>query len=359
MRERYFIILLIFLLILGCNQQKQSEKQEQKVVNKSCCENIPSRYGSKTISPEGMVWIAGGTFMMGADNDQARDDEYPKHEVSVSGFFMDTHEVTNKQFRDFVEASGYVTEAERKPNWEEIKTQLPPGTPKPDESVLVPSSLTFQSPNYEVNLNKPASWWNWTSGASWKHPKGPESTIEGMDNHPVVHVSWNDAMAYCKWAGKRLPTEAEWEFAGRGGLANNIYPWGNENIEEGHVKANYWQGKFPQKNLALDGFYTSAPVMNFEPNLYGLYDMAGNVWEWCSDNYNYHAYKMKKGKSVNPQGPDKSFDPNEPGIAKKVTRGGSFLCNDSYCSGYRVAARMKSSPDTSLEHTGFRCVKDK
>ena len=358
------INILCFVLALSfaaCNSTaKEKSTTETKAEKKACCENLPDRFASvKAGTPKDMVWIEGGTYMMGGDNDQARDDEYPKHEVTVSGFYMDIHEVTNAQFREFVEATGYITEAEKKPDWEEIKKQLPPGTPKPDESVLVPASLTFTPPNRPVSLNNPAVWWSWTSGANWKQPKGPGSSIEGKDNYPVVHVSWNDAMAYCKWAGKRLPTEAEWEYAGRGGLIDNIYPWGNENVDTGKVKANSWQGQFPNQNIERDGFYTAAPVKTFEPNGYGLYDMAGNVWEWCSDNYHYDYYKMIKGASVNPKGPDSSYDPNEPRILKKVTRGGSFLCNDTYCSGYRVAARMKTSPDTGLEHTGFRCVKDK
>lgn len=349
-------------LFVACKStpKETSIATENKSEKKSCCENTPDRFTSnKEVKADEMVWIEGGTFMMGGDDKQARDDEFPKHEVTVSGFYMDIHEVTNAQFLEFTEATGYVTEAEKKPDWEEIKKQLPPGTPKPDDSVLVPASLTFFAPNHPVNLNNNAAWWAWTLGANWRHPQGPDSSMEDKLNFPVVHVSWNDVMAYCKWAGKRLPTEAEWEFAARGGLIDNIYPWGNEDIDTGKIKANSWQGKFPNINEEKDGFYTSAPVKTFAPNAYGLYDMAGNVWEWCSDTYHYDYYKMIKGASVNPKGPNESYDPNEPGVYKKVTRGGSFLCNKEYCSGYRVAARMKSSVDTGMEHTGFRCVKDK
>lgn len=313
---------------------------------------------------EGMVLIPGGSFAMGVDvkNAQrdARKDEFPLHKVSVDGFWMDTHEVTNAEFRQFVKATGYVTTAERKPNWEELKLQLPAGTPKPHDSLLVASSLVFSSPKQPVAMNDASQWWNWTAGADWKHPDGPKSNLAGKDTWPVVHVSWDDAVAYAKWAGKRLPTEAEWEWAARGGLENATYPWGNEGVEKGKLKANTWQGEFPYRNTKRDGFLTAAPVKSFPANGYGLYDMAGNVWEWCADWYHTDYYKMvSKPEGVNnPKGPTQSFDPDEPTVPKRVQRGGSFLCHDSYCSSYRVAARMKSSPDTGLSHTGFRCVKD-
>ena len=331
--------------------------------------DVPSRFGNTSDSTsvqfcgdtslENMVLILGGLFDMGADNEQASSDEYPKHKVQVASFYMDITEVTNTQFKKFTDATGYITTAEKKPDWEELKKSVPPGTPKPPESELVAASLVFKISSGPVNLNDYNQWWSWVKGASWKHPEGPGSSIAGKENYPVVHVSWDDAMAYCKWAGKRLPTEAEWEFAARGGMINNIYPWGNEHVNAEKPKANSWEGKFPYLNEQKDGFVKAAPIRFFLPNGYGLYDMAGNVWEWCSDWYNADYYKTLQNKtSTNPQGPDKSFDPQDPYTPKRSLRGGSFLCNDSYCSGYRVSRRMKSSHDTGLEHTGFRCVRD-
>jgi formylglycine-generating enzyme required for sulfatase activity len=331
---------------------------------KSCCSKIPSRFnafGQKVDKHDGMVWIPAGNFMMGGDNEQARKDEYPKHGVKVNGFYMDATEVTNAQFSEFVKATGYITTAEKDINWDEIKSQVPPNTPKPPDSVLKAASLIFVPTKSEVNLNDYSQWWAWTRGANWKHPNGPNSDIIGKDNFPVTHVSWDDAVAYSKWAGKRLPTEAEWEYAARGGLINNSYSWGKTFDEMGASKCNFWQGNFPYLNLNKDGFMGAAPVKSFAPNGYGLYDVAGNVWEWCADLYNndYYTQLSKTKLAINPKGPTKSYDPDEPLITKRVMRGGSFLCNDSYCSGYRVSARMKSSPDSGMEHLGFRCVMDK
>lgn len=306
-----------------------------------------------------MVFIPGGQYMAGASDDKGRPDEYPVHKVELKGFWIDQTEVTNAQFKKFVEATGYVTTAEKTPDWEEMKKQLPPGTPKPAANLLVAASLVFDPPTSAVSLIDPSQWWTWKKGASWKHPQGPGSNIDGKDNYPVVQVSWYDAMAYCKWAGKRLPTEAEWEYAARGGVQNQIYPWGNVPIDKGRSKGNTWQGSFPYRNLRQDGFDRLAPVRSFDPNGYGLYDMAGNVWEWCSDWYGAGYYKtLRTSVNSNPTGPGATEDPMEPGVPEKVIRGGSFLCNASYCSGYRVSARMKTSPDSGLEHTGFRCVGD-
>ena len=308
------------------------------------------------ISKEGMVFIEGGVFFMGGDNNEARSDEFPKHEVKISSFWMDQTEVTNSQFKKFIDETGYVTTAERKIDWEDIKSALPPGTQKPHDSLLEPASLVFKEIKTN-NLADYSNWWSLVRNANWRQPFGPGSDIIGKENHPVVHVSWEDAYAYCEWSGKRLPTEAEYEYASRGGKLNNIYSWGNEKIDQNEIKANSWNGIFPQTNTIKDKFYYSSPVMSFPSNGYGLYDIAGNVWEWCSDWYHSEYYSMlpKKG-TKNPQGPENSYDPNEPFSEKKVIRGGSFLCNDSYCSGYRNAARMKNTPDSSPIHTGFRTV---
>lgn len=319
---------------------------------------VTARAGTQA-ERDGMVWIPAGEFEQGGDNEQAAEDEYPKHKVKLDGFWIDVAEVTNAQFAEFVNATGYITTAEKKPDWEEIKRQLPPGTPKPDESLLIAASLVFKAPATEVSLTDYFQWWEWKEGADWRHPQGPGSDIRGQENYPVVHVSWYDAQAYAKWAGKRLPTEAEWEYAARGGLKNNIYPWGNESVNSGAPKANFWQGKFPARNTLEDKFYYSAPVKSFSPNGYGLYDMAGNVWEWCADLYHNKYYENVRSGVVNPKGPSTSLDPAEPTASKRVMRGGSFLCNDGYCSGYRVARRMKSTEDSSFEHLGFRCVSNK
>jgi len=309
----------------------------------------------------GMVWIPGGEFSLGATGQDslARDDEKPAHRVRVSGFWMDETEVTNAQFSAFVKATGYQTTAERAPDWEEMRRTLPLGTPKPPASVLVAGSLVFRQPSQPIPLNNPGNWWEWTPGANWRHPQGPSSSITGKENHPVVHISWDDAVAYARWARKRLPTEAEWEWAARGGLQEAIFAWGNEPIEAGSPRANTWQGSFPDRNSLRDGFALAAPVRSFPPNGYGLYEISGNVWEWCADWYHPETYRRdaQTGVVENPKGPSSSFDPQEPGMPKRVQRGGSFLCHDSYCASYRVSARMKSSPDTGLLHSGFRCAR--
>ena len=330
----------------------------------SCQPNASSSKGSlplaqmeeKTFSRVGMVLIPSGTLDMGGDNDQADADEFPKHQVIVDSFWMDVTEVTNAQFQAFVEATGYVTVAERPIVWEELAQTLPPGTPRIPDSLLQPGSLVFVPTNSPVALDDVSQWWKWTIGADWLHPEGPGSSIVCKEDYPIVHIAWEDAAAYAEWAGKRLPTEAEWEWAARGGLEKMIYPWGDEDVNVGKPKANFWQGVFPFQNTEKDGFFGVAPVKSFAPNGYGLYDMAGNVWEWCSDWYKYDFYQQAAASSDILHGPSSSFDPDEPYTPKRVMRGGSFLCNDDYCSGYRVARRMKSSPDTGLNHTGFRCV---
>ena len=364
------LVICAVVILNACAEISTKENAIDEDSLAHCATNLPSRFASDTsqitiqpsdsVSTEGMVWVPGGTFRMGSSDQQGRADEYPVHEVQVNGFWMDATEVTNVQFKKFVEATGYITTAERKPDWEEIKKQVPPGTPKPPESELVPASLVFTPPDHAIPLNNAAQWWRWEKGANWKHPQGANSNIDGKDNYPVVQVSWEDATAYARWAGKRLPTEAEWEFAARAGLQRQPFTWGSEPVETGKPKANTWQGHFPDLDEAKDGFTRAAPVKTYAPNNYGLYDMAGNVWEWCSDWYhnNYYA-QLESKKTVNPLGPVSSYDPDEPTIPKKVVRGGSFLCHASYCASYRVSARMKTSPDTGLEHTGFRCVKEK
>ena len=306
--------------------------------------------------PPGMVWIPGGEFTMGGADPLARPDESPRHRVRVDGFWMDQTEVTNAQFRRFVEATGYTTTAERAVDWEELRKQAPPGTPRPPDEALRPGSLVFTPPDRPVGLGNPGQWGTWTAGASWRHPEGPRSSIDGQDDHPVVHVSHEDAAAYCQWAGKRLPTEAEWEYAARGGLEGKINCWGDEPVSPG--RANIWQGRFPDQNTLDDGYARTAPVGSYPPNGYGLRDMAGNVWEWCSDRYRGDEYARRardageSGVIVNPRGPITPPAPTD----RYVHRGGSYLCNDSYCASYRPSARMSATPDTSLQHLGFRCV---
>ena len=381
MASRYIFYSFFWVVSFTANAQqpaipKRVVKDSAININKSCCTSkLPDRFasikknttslsssaGKTKVSYSGMVWIEGGTFSMGADSEQGRMDEYPKHQVTVKGFYMDATEVTNEQFAAFVKATGYITTAEKDVKWEELKKQLPAGTAKPSAEILKAASLVFVPTAAAVDLRDYSQWWNWMHGANWKHPKGAGSDIIGKEKFPVIHISWFDAIAYCKWAGKRLPTEAEWEYAARGGLQNNIYAWGNEHVDSGIIKCNYWQGSFPNKNETKDGFFGAAPVKSFAPNGYGLYDVAGNVWEWCADLYNntYYEQLSKSGTAIQPKGPIKSFDPDEPLAKKRVIRGGSFLCNDSYCSGYRVAARMKTSEDSGMEHLGFRCVADK
>ncbi len=369
------VFLIVYLLLGLCFSLPAQAQNPTLSQQKLCCVKVPNRFAAAVrakpvaVTPKnvaapqsraGMVWIEGSTFLMGADNEQGRNDELPKHAVKLNGFFMDITEVTNEQFAAFVKATNYITTAEKNVNWDEVKKQLPPGTPKPAPAMLKAASLVFAPTNGPVNLQDYSQWWQWTHGANWKHPKGPGSTIKGKEKFPVVHISWDDAMAYCRWAKKRLPTEAEWEFAARGHAAKSIYAWGNEPVDKGTIKCNYWQGDFPYRNTVKDGFVGAAPVKSFAPNGYGLFDMSGNVWEWCADLYHHNYYNQfaKVSVAANPQGPAKSYDPDEPYVAKRVMRGGSFLCNESYCSGYRVAARMKSSPDSGMEHLGFRCVAD-
>jgi formylglycine-generating enzyme len=307
----------------------------------------------------GMQWIPGGEFSMGVVNPvgiqdgghESMNDARPVHRVFVDGFYMDETEVTNGAFAAFVKATGYITVAERKPT----KAEFPDA---PEEN-LVAGSVVF-TPTPTSDLTNHYQWWNYVHGVNWRHPLGPDSDLRGMENYPVVHVSWEDANAFAKWAGKRLPTEAEWEFAARGGKAGELYPWGNQFKPDGKWMANIYQGKFPEHDVGADGFAGIAPVRQFPANPYGLYDLAGNVWEWCSDWYrpDYYVRLSKTGLARNPKGPESPYDPQEPTEKKKVQRGGSFLCTDQYCTRYMVGTRGKGEYRSSANHIGFRCVKE-
>ena len=351
------------LMLVSCKEEaKTVEKviEKPKVLAEKLAPVVVNQ-PENTTAPEGMVWISGATFLQGAvpQDQMAMDHEKPAIEVAVDGFFMDVTEVTNAQFAKFVKETGYMTTSERKIDWEEMKKQVPEGTPKPHDSILQPGSLTFKKTKSSVaNLYDFSQWWKWTIGASWQHPNGPESSIKGKDTYPVVQVSFEDAMAYCEWVGKRLPTEAEWELAARAGNYRTIYFWGDDaNLLK--EQANTWEGEFPVANTKVDGFELRAPVKTYAANAYGLYDMAGNVWEWTSDWYNTNYYKDAAGQNQvrqNPKGAGTPYTENNPYAKEKIIKGGSFLCSASYCASYRVSAKMGSSTDSSLEHTGFRTV---
>src|SRR5580698_3801452 len=319
----------------------------------------PNKSPAPAKTPQGMVWISGGEFSMGAQDPPGMDDvgmkatvdSRPVHRVYVDGFFMDKTDMTNAEFEKFAKATGYVTVAERKPRAEDY-----PGAPPEN---LVAGSVVFAPPDHPVPLDDYFQWWTYVKGANWRHPLGPQSSIVGKDDYPVVHIAYEDAQAYAKWAGKRLPTEAEWEFAARGGLAGKPFVWGDEFRPHGKWMANTFEGHFPNKNTGDDGYLSTSPVAKFPPNGYGLYDMAGNVWQWTSDWYRPDYYKQlaeHDGVARNPQGPDSAYDPSEPGHAKKTQRGGSFLCTDQYCSRYMVGTRGKGDVDTGTNLLGFRCV---
>lgn len=312
-------------------------------------------------APKGMVWIPGGEFSMGSNVEDeslcsikgVTKDAAPIHRVYVDGYYMDQTEVTNDQFEAFVKATGYVTLAEIKPTHEEY----------PDAPIenLVAGSAVFTPTPATVNLNNYMQWWTYVQGADWRHPEGAGSSINGRGNYPVVQISYDDAAAYAKWAGKRLPTEAEWEFAARGGKSGQLYAWGNTLKPKGKFQANIYQGHFPVEkgDTGEDGYIGIAPTAQFEPNSYGLYDIGGNVWEWTNDWYtaDYYAVISEKGQVArNPQGPESSYDPGEPNLPKKVQRGGSFLCTDQYCTRYMVGTRGKGDYKSPANHIGFRCV---
>jgi formylglycine-generating enzyme required for sulfatase activity len=311
---------------------------------------------SESIAPtrrQDMVFVPGGTFRMGSDAHYP--EEAPAHRVTVDAFWIDATPVTNRQFREFVRATGHVTMAETTPNPDDYPNALP--------EMLYAGSLVFTPPSKTVDLSHWGDWWSFMKSADWRHPYGPKSSINGLDNHPVVHVAYADALAYARWAGKDLPSEAEWEFAARGGLDGAEYAWGDEFTPRGQHLANTWQGEFPRENLCADGFMRTSPVKAFPPNAYGIYDMIGNVWEWTSDWYTArHAADAAKACCIpkNPRGglEQDSYDPCQPEIKipRKVLKGGSHLCAPNYCRRYRPAARHAEPIDTSTSHVGFRCI---
>lgn len=293
-----------------------------------------------------MVWIPAGSFRMGAADTMFADAQ-PLHQVTLKGFYIDEHEVTNADFASFVKATNYITVAERPLN--------PKDFPDVDPENVVPGSGVFTPPAHAVSLDNPMQWWKYVPGACWKHPFGPQSSVDTMQQMPVVQVCYEDAAAYARWAGKRLPTEAEWEYAARGGKAAQKYYWGNELKPGGKWAANIFQGNFPYKNTIEDGFVSVAPVKSFKPNAYGLYDMEGNVWEWCNDFYRPDYYKNSPAN--NPQGPESSYDPDEPKAITRVQRGGSFICSDEYCMRYQAGSRGKGEVTSASNNLGFRCVR--
>jgi formylglycine-generating enzyme required for sulfatase activity len=342
MHKLWSFIIVVFLFIISCGPETKSED-----IN-------------KVKTPDGMVWVAGKTFLQGAKttDSYAMPREKPAHRVTVDGFFIDISEVTNKQFKTFVDATNYVTIAEREIDWEELKKQLPEGTLKPHDSILQPGSLIFnKNVNAVVNMNNYQQWWTWKIGANWQHPEGPKSSIEGKYNHPVVHIAYEDAVSYCKWANRRLPTEAEWESAAQGNNTDAIFTWGNDSTVL-NTTANTWQGNFPIKNESVDGFEMIAAVKSYPPNSIGIYDMLGNVWEITSDlfNINYYNELNISKEIINPTGAKISYSPSNPFQEERVMKGGSFLCHDSYCASYRISSKMGVSIDSGSDHVGFRTV---
>ena len=322
-----YLFILMGLFIFGCNSSPSSDK-------------ITILIGDEEIS---LVWVDGGSFIMGSSELIANNDEKPSHRIHIDGFWMTETPITNNQFAAFVNSTNYVTTAEKAPSLKEMMSQLPKDTPPIPDEYLVPGSLIFIGGREAANPSSSINWWKWSPKTSWKNPRSENPTLDGIGDHPVVHVSWYDAIEFSLWSGMELPTEAQWEYAAKLGKVTNTR------------EMNIWRGIFPINNNLDDGHLKTNPVKYYKPNSIGLYDMAGNVWEWVRDWYHPNTYSME-GRSKNPMGPKSSFDPMEPTVPKRVTRGGSFLCNDQYCAGYRTTARMKSSPDTSLENTGFRCV---
>jgi len=319
--------LFLFLFLFGCDSTPGLKKITIPIADQKIT----------------LVWVDGGSFMMGSSELIANNDEKPAHRVHIDGFWMTETPITNDQFSAFVKSTNYITTAEIAPSLEEIMSQLPENTPPPPKELLVPGSLIFKNSQVPATPSSSIDWWKWSPSTNWKNPHQEKSTLDDLGDHPVVHVSWYDATEFSLWSGMSLPTEAQWEYAAKLGKVTN------------RREMNIWHGTFPINNTLNDGYLKTNPVKQYKPNNIGLYDMAGNVWEWVRDWYHLNTYSMSDRKK-NPKGAKSSYDPMEPTVPKRVTRGGSFLCNDQYCAGFRPTARMKTSPDTSLENTGFRCV---
>lgn len=386
----FIIMSMAVLIIMSCKDTKAYDKTQTDTKSLHCHpstesftgkEFLNSKYleainkilpNTKMKNNDDMVLIKGGVFNMGGDRLDgfenmpntalAQPDEFPKHKVQVSDFYMDEHEVTVGEFLEFVNATGYKTVAEYDIDWDDLKKQVPADTPKPADSLLKAGAMVFHFVNKNDKHENLDDWWTYTIGVNWRNPDGKNQKIEKLLDMPVTQVSWYDAVAYAKWVGKRLPTEAEFEYALRSGNQDNMYPWGNEKISESKTYyGNFLQGEFPISNTGKDGFIYTSPVKSFPPNGYGLYDLAGNVWEWTNDWYSAKYYKELADKNqveLDPKGPDKSFEVYDPYAINKTVRGGSFLCSDSWCSGYRNSRRMRLSPDSGMQHLGFRCVRD-
>jgi sulfatase modifying factor 1 len=351
-------LILMTIILAGCHSENALRPEGPKKLINEPNNDATSIKSTQKPDSSGMIKIKSRQFTMGTNSKESYSSERPAHTVKVFNFLIDETEVTNQHYKLFAESTHYKTVAERKPDWKELKKQLPPDVPQPDASTLVPASLVFTPPAGEVDLTQ-VTWWKWVPGASWRNPTGPGSSIDKLLDHPVVHIALEDAKAFCHWKKKRLPTEAEWELAARGGLENQTYSWGKDFKPNGKHMANTFQGEFPKNNLKQDGFLSTSAAKHFPANGYGLYDMIGNVWEWTSDYYDESFYESTKSQKVviNPTGPSKTNDPREPYAIKHVIKGGSFLCADSYCVNYRPSARLGASYDSGASHIGFRCAK--
>lgn len=355
---QHFVLFIMITALFSCKDTPQSTIGNTTEISTKFLEKQPDSIAT----PSGMVWVKGTQFIQGAKQDDpfAMPRERPSRNVIIDGFFIDATEVTNAQFAKFVAETNYVTIAERPIDWETMKKDLPPGTPKPHDSILQPGSLVFNN-NLKAmpSMNNYTQWWKWQKGADWKHPQGPDSNIDGKETYPVVHVAYDDAVAYCTWANRSLPTEAQWEAAAQGGQKNAIYTWGN-NQDALMQNANTWEGVFPVENTGEDGNISFAPVKSYPPNAIGIYDILGNVWEWTSDIYNERYYAESATDTIlkNPKGATTYYNPQNPYQVEMVMKGGSYLCHKSYCASYRISARMSTSRDSGSDHLGFRTVKN-